>query len=119
MLSCVVITNRKKFLSYPVIFPLFSQLNQLTLFNLNALSAQLSLIIYESNDSSDFTRIFVVCVCLCIIHFTVLPAILMIVRSRSDLADLVEIIHKVVKLMDHLQSRGTLRVSYDYEFIRL
>ncbi|KAK7279867.1 hypothetical protein RJT34_24926 [Clitoria ternatea] len=32
-------------------------------------------------------------------------------RPKSDLADLVEIIHKVVKLMDNLQSRGALRVS--------
>ncbi|CAJ1976983.1 unnamed protein product [Sphenostylis stenocarpa] len=32
-------------------------------------------------------------------------------QPKSDLADLVEIIHKVVKLMDNLQSRGTLRVS--------
>ncbi|KAI5400286.1 hypothetical protein KIW84_065265 [Lathyrus oleraceus] len=30
---------------------------------------------------------------------------------KTDLADLVEIICKVVKLMDYLQSRGTLRVS--------
>ncbi|WJX20662.1 hypothetical protein P8452_10190 [Trifolium repens] len=32
-------------------------------------------------------------------------------QCKSDLADLVEIICKVVKLMDYLQSRGTLRVS--------
>ncbi|XP_024642189.1 protein timeless homolog isoform X2 [Medicago truncatula] len=32
-------------------------------------------------------------------------------QCKSALADLVEIICKVVKLMDHLQSRGTLRVS--------
>ncbi|XP_068491170.1 uncharacterized protein [Phaseolus vulgaris] len=32
-------------------------------------------------------------------------------QPKSGLADLVEIIHKVVKLMDSLQSRGTLRVS--------
>ncbi|TKY51371.1 timeless-like protein [Spatholobus suberectus] len=30
-------------------------------------------------------------------------------QPKSDLADLVEIIHKVVKLMDNLQSRGALR----------
>ncbi|MED6194411.1 hypothetical protein PIB30_028297 [Stylosanthes scabra] len=32
-------------------------------------------------------------------------------QPKSDLADLVEIIHKVLKLMDNLQSRGALRVS--------
>ncbi|KAE9611334.1 putative timeless protein [Lupinus albus] len=32
-------------------------------------------------------------------------------QPKSDLADLVEIIHKVIKLMNNLQSRGTLRVS--------
>ncbi|GAU32321.1 hypothetical protein TSUD_43630 [Trifolium subterraneum] len=32
-------------------------------------------------------------------------------QCKSDLADLVEIICKVVNLMDYLQSRGTLRVS--------
>ncbi|KAK7391297.1 hypothetical protein VNO78_19711 [Psophocarpus tetragonolobus] len=31
-------------------------------------------------------------------------------QPKSDLADLLEIIHKVVKLMDNLQSRGVLRV---------
>ncbi|XP_054820740.1 uncharacterized protein LOC129319668 isoform X2 [Prosopis cineraria] len=32
-------------------------------------------------------------------------------QPKSGLADLVEIIHKVVKLMEHLQARGSLRVS--------
>ncbi|KAI9094819.1 hypothetical protein K1719_026625 [Acacia pycnantha] len=32
-------------------------------------------------------------------------------QPKSDLADLVEIIHEVVKLLENLQARGTLRVS--------
>ncbi|OAY48388.1 hypothetical protein MANES_06G155000v8 [Manihot esculenta] len=32
-------------------------------------------------------------------------------QSKSDLADLVETIHVIVRLMENLQSRGTLRVS--------
>jgi hypothetical protein len=32
----------------------------------------------------------------------------------SDLADLVEIIHKIVQLMENLQERGTLRVCYAF-----
>ncbi|KAL1296480.1 hypothetical protein AAHE18_19G284400 [Arachis hypogaea] len=39
-------------------------------------------------------------------------------QPKSDLADLVEIIHKVVKLMDNLQSRGALRVSKKSKKIR-
>ncbi|MED6175532.1 hypothetical protein PIB30_079280 [Stylosanthes scabra] len=39
-------------------------------------------------------------------------------QLKCDLADLVEIIHKVVKLMDNLQSRGALRVSKKSKKIR-
>jgi len=49
-------------------------------------------------------------VSLCIVRGSFFASIFMNYVS-SDLADLVEIIHKVVKLMDSLQSRGTLRVS--------
>lgn len=65
-------------------------------------------IIRESNDNSDFMHVFVVS--LCIVRGSFFASIFMNYVS-SDLADLVEIIHKVVKLMDSLQSRGTLRVS--------
>ncbi|KAF5451134.1 hypothetical protein F2P56_031424 [Juglans regia] len=32
-------------------------------------------------------------------------------QPKSDLADLIEIIHKIVRLMENLQARGTLRVA--------
>lgn len=38
----------------------------------------------------------------------------MIFFLLSDLADLVEIIHKIVQLMEKIQERGTLRVCYAF-----
>lgn len=38
--------------------------------------------------------------------------LILFVFLASDLVDLVEIIHVLVRLMEHLQARGTLRVCF-------
>lgn len=67
-------------------------------------------VICKSNDSDFILCIFLLCVCVLSIVLSLL-LYLSLLFLVSDLSDLVEIIHKVVKLMDNLQSRGALRVS--------